>query len=35
MELVTLTVGHGDPDEHEFLGLSQAGSAKPFMRTPR
>ena len=34
MELVGLAVRHGDPDEQEFLGLSQAGPAEPFMRAP-
>jgi len=35
MELMGLSVRHGDADEQEFLRLGQAGPAEPFMGTPR
>ena len=34
VELVGLAAGHGDPDEQEFLGLSQSGPAEPFVWAP-
>ena len=35
MEFVGLAVGHGDPHEQEFLGLSQAGAGRAIHAGPR